>query len=132
MNCGRGAGHDPDQKGSRKGWTGFRGYAADAFPLCLSSYRNLYDEAMKTTLDINDQLLAAAKGLAARQRTSLTSLIEEGLQLRLRASAVSRNKRRSSAPAIPVFNGKGGLKTGIDPLSNKSFLAAMESDGGLK
>ncbi len=34
---------------------------------------------MKTTLDINDQLLANAKVLAARQRTSLTRLIEEGL-----------------------------------------------------
>ena len=40
---------------------------------------------MKTTLDINDALLAKAKALAARQRTSLTRLIEEGLQLRLRA-----------------------------------------------
>lgn len=42
---------------------------------------------MKTTLDLNDQLLADAKALAARQRTSLTRLIEEGLQLRLRAEA---------------------------------------------
>jgi hypothetical protein len=40
---------------------------------------------MKTTLDINDELLATAKALAARQRTTLTRLIEEGLQLRLRA-----------------------------------------------
>ena len=42
---------------------------------------------MKTTLDINDQLLANAKVLAAQQRTSLTRLIEEGLQLRLRSAA---------------------------------------------
>jgi len=33
---------------------------------------------MKTTLDLNDQLLADAKALAAQQRTSLTRLIEEG------------------------------------------------------
>ena len=33
---------------------------------------------MKTTLDLNDQLLADAKALAAHQRTSLTRLIEEG------------------------------------------------------
>ena len=31
---------------------------------------------MKTTLDINDQLLADAKALAAQQRTSLTRVIE--------------------------------------------------------
>jgi len=41
---------------------------------------------MKTTLDLNDNLLADAKALAARQRTSLTRLIEEGLQLRLRSA----------------------------------------------
>ena len=46
---------------------------------------------MKTTLDINDSLLANAnaKALAARQQTSLTRLIEEGLQLRLRSSSTS-------------------------------------------
>jgi len=37
---------------------------------------------MKTTLDINDELLAEAKALAASQRTSLTKVIEEGLRLR--------------------------------------------------
>jgi hypothetical protein len=31
---------------------------------------------MKTTLDLNDQLLANAKATAAQQRTSLTRLIE--------------------------------------------------------
>ena len=40
---------------------------------------------MKRTLDINDQLLADARFLALQQRTTLTRLIEEGLQLRLRA-----------------------------------------------
>lgn len=50
-------------------------------------YRNLSYLCMKTTLDINDQLLANAKVLAVQQRTSLTRLIEEGLQLRLRSAA---------------------------------------------
>ena len=57
-------------------------------------YRNLYPLSMKTTLNINDQLLAGAKALAAQQRTSLTRLIEEGLQLRLRAKAGSAKQRR--------------------------------------
>jgi hypothetical protein len=39
---------------------------------------------MKTTLDLTDRLLADAKATAARQRISLTRLIEEGLRLRLR------------------------------------------------
>ncbi|MGH8592037.1 MAG: DUF6364 family protein, partial [Gammaproteobacteria bacterium] len=33
---------------------------------------------MRTTLDINDALLAKAKAVAAQEQTSLTRLIEEG------------------------------------------------------
>ena len=80
---------------------------------------------MKTTLDINDQLLDNAKALAARQRTTLTRLIEEGLLLRLRAQAASppRGKLR-----LPVFKGRGGLVAGVDPLSNKALLEALDDD----
>jgi hypothetical protein len=79
---------------------------------------------MKTTLDINDQLLANAKVLAAQQRTSLTRLIEEGLQLRLRAQAA----RPRGKPRLPVFKGRGGLVAGLDPLSNKAMLDALGDD----
>ena len=68
---------------------------------------------MKTTLDLNEQLLASAKGLAARQRTSLTRLIEEGLQLRLRAKPADPSGRRRR---LPVFKGRGGLVAGVQPL----------------
>jgi hypothetical protein len=80
---------------------------------------------MKTTLDINDSLLADAKSLAAQQRTTLTRLIEEGLQLRLRSSrAASKTKRHK----IPVFKGRGGLVAGVDALSNKALLDAAGDD----
>ncbi len=49
--------------------------------------RDLCSLDVKTTLDLNDQLLADAKPLAAQQRTGRTRPIEEGLQLRLRAPA---------------------------------------------
>ena len=80
---------------------------------------------MKTTLDLNDQLLADAKALAAQQRTSLTRVIEEGLQLRLRvkAAGLGRAPRR-----VPVFKGRGGLMAGVDATSNKSLLAALDDD----
>ncbi len=80
---------------------------------------------MKTTLDINDALLANAKALAAQQRTSLTRLIEEGLQLRLRSTHVATKavKRR-----IPVFKGRGGLVAGLNPTSNKAMLDAADDD----
>jgi hypothetical protein len=80
---------------------------------------------MKTTLDLNDQLLADAKALAAQQRTSLTRLIEEGLQLRLRAKAASAKQRRVR---LPVLKGRGGLVAGVDPLSNKDLLEALGDD----
>jgi hypothetical protein len=88
-------------------------------------YRNLDRISMKTTLDLNDQLLADAKALAAQQRTSLTRLVEEGLQLRLRAKVASAKKGRFR---LPVFKGRGGLVTGVDPLSNKSLLDALGDD----
>ena len=80
---------------------------------------------MKTTLDINDTLLADAKALAARQRTSLTRLIEDGLQWRLRSShpAARAGKRK-----MPVLKGRGGLVAGFDPLSNKAMLDAAGDD----
>ncbi len=78
---------------------------------------------MKTTLDLNDQLLASAKALAAQQRTSLTRLIEEGLQLRLRASTAEPPSTRKR---LPVFHGRGGLVAGVDPRSNKAMLGALD------
>ncbi|TAK75505.1 MAG: DUF2191 domain-containing protein [Aquabacterium sp.] len=80
---------------------------------------------MKTTLNLNDQLLADAKARAAQERTSLTRLIEEGLQLRLRAKADSARRRRAR---LPVFKGRGGLVAGVNPLSNKDLLEALGDD----
>ncbi len=80
---------------------------------------------MKTTLDINDQLLANAKVLAVQQRTSLTRLIEEGLQLRLRSAAKPPRVPKSR---IPVLKGRGGLVADVNPLSNKALLAALNDD----
>lgn len=80
---------------------------------------------MKTTLNINDALLADAKAAATRQRTSVTRLIEEGLQLRLRTGASVRRSRRR---ALPVYRGRGGLVAGVNSLSNKALLEAADDD----
>lgn len=76
---------------------------------------------MKTTLDLNEALLTKAKALAAQQRTSLTRLIEEGLQLRLSAQSA-----RSKPVRLPVYHGKGGLAPGLDGTSNKAMLDAAD------
>lgn len=78
---------------------------------------------MKTTLNLNDALLADAKALAAQQHTSLTRVIEEGLQLRLRAQKTATKPLR-----LPVYRGRGGLVPGLDALSNKALLEAAEND----
>ena len=82
---------------------------------------------MKTTLNLNDNLVLEAKTLAAQQRTSLTRLIEEGLQMRLRLRV--RPARRSKPLPLPVFKGEGGLASGLDGLSNRALLDA--ADGSL-
>ena len=78
---------------------------------------------MKTTLNLNDALLARAKTLAAQQHTTLTRLIEEGLQLRLRAQRAAAKPIR-----LPIHHGKGGLVPGLDGLSNKALLDAADED----
>ena len=69
-------------------------------------------------LDIDNQLLAHAKALAAQQRNMLTRLIEERLQMRLRAQGTPRcGKLR-----LPMIKGPGGLA--VNSLSNKAMPAA--------
>lgn len=91
----------------------------------MLEYRFLYNAAMKTTLDIDDELLVKAKALSARERKSLTRLIEEGLRLRLRRPGSSG---RSQPAMLAIHRGKGGLVAGIDPLSNRSLLDAADDD----
>lgn len=78
---------------------------------------------MKTTLDLNEDLVAEAKALAVRQHSTLTRIIEEGLQLRLRA------QRTPGPPSrLPVYRGKGGLAAGVDGSSNRSMIEAADHD----
>ena len=78
---------------------------------------------MKITVDIDHTLLADAKALASQQRTTLTRLIEEGLRLRLRSAQIPTNLVKCG---IPVFMGRGGLVSGINPINNKAMLDAAD------
>lgn len=78
---------------------------------------------MRTTLDLNDKLLAQAKAAAAREKSTLTRFIEEALALRLRR----RNQRsKREVVSLPVYQGSGGLAAGIDACSNKSLFEAAD------
>jgi hypothetical protein len=78
---------------------------------------------MKTTLDIHDDLLAKAKALAAKERTTLTKMVEEGLSLRLR-------RRKTLIPGsfkdLPISTRRGGLRDGVDGTSNRSLFDAAD------
>ena len=78
---------------------------------------------MKTTLDLRDDLLARAKELAAKKRTSLTKIIEESLALRLRRQSTVRGKLRE----LPISPQGGGLRSGIEATSNRSLLDAADA-----
>lgn len=78
---------------------------------------------MKTTLDIDDALLVRAKTFAARGRTSLTALIEDGLRLRLRARPRPTTRKGAT---LPVLRGTGGIVQGVDPRSNRSLFNAAD------
>ena len=59
---------------------------------------------MKTTVDIADSLLVAARRLAGKERTTVRALIEEGLR-----SVVDKRTRRAAFTLRPVTFGGDGL-----------------------
>ncbi len=77
---------------------------------------------MKTTLDLRDDLLARAKELAAKKRTSLTRIIEESLAMRLRRQRNVPGKLKE----LPLSTRTGGLRKGIDGTSNRSLFDAAD------
>jgi plasmid stability protein len=77
---------------------------------------------MRTTIRLDDDLLARAKELAARTGRSLTGVIEDAL----RAALAQSRARRAERVALPTF-GSGGTLGGVDLDDSASLLDAMES-----
>ncbi len=71
---------------------------------------------MKTTLELPDELLIAAKKKAAEQRRPLRALIEEGLRVVLEGPVHQQRKR-----TVKLVTVKGGLAPGLD-LSNRQSM----------
>jgi hypothetical protein len=71
---------------------------------------------MKTTLDLPDELLIAAKKKAAEQRRPLRALVEEGLRVVLEGP-----KRQDQKRTVKLVSVKGGLARGLD-LSNRESM----------
>ena len=76
---------------------------------------------MRTTIRLNDGLLADAKSYAAKIGLTLAALIEESLRQRLASTRTSRRER------VQLFTaGEGGLQPGVDLDDSASLLDAME------
>ncbi len=80
---------------------------------------------MRTTLAIDDALLARAKLRASERGVTLGSFVEEALR-----EWLSAPERRSQPPVLPVAEG-GRLRPGIDASSNRALYDALdEADRG--
>lgn len=78
---------------------------------------------MRTTVNIDDHLLAEAKVLAARTSQSLGAILDEALRAMLRSNA-----RADTRPTFVLpTHGTGGLQPGVD-LEDKEALAELMGD----
>lgn len=78
---------------------------------------------MRTTIRLDDELLARAKALAVRTGRTLTAVIEDALRAALAQSQPSRRRQRVE---LPTF-GSGGTLPGVDLDDTGSLLDVMES-----
>jgi plasmid stability protein len=75
---------------------------------------------MKTTLNLDDELLRRAKQRAAARGTTLTALVEAGL----RAALAEPPRRRPVNLVFPTFRGEG--LPAVDPADRASLYDLMD------
>ena len=81
---------------------------------------------MRTTIQIDDQLLSEAKQRAAQTGRTLKAVIEDALR-----EALARKDAPRADARVPLRTFKGrGLQRGVDLDDNSSLLDLMERDGG--
>lgn len=76
---------------------------------------------MRTTLNLNDALVAAAKARALAEGTTMTSLIEESLRARLATAQTTPTVQ------LPTFGTPGTEAFRIDIRDRDALLDAMDS-----
>jgi len=80
---------------------------------------------VRTTLNIDDELLKDAKATAARNGRTLRAVVEDALReslARMDSPATDRLAR------LPTFGGEGGLVPGVD-LDDNAGLRALLDEG---
>ncbi len=81
---------------------------------------------MRTTVNIDDELLRAAKDRAQAHRQSLGQVIETALRRYLAEAHPERE-----APAIPTFHDGTGLRPGVDLSSNRAIHELFDEETDL-
>ena len=79
---------------------------------------------MRTTIQIDEQLLRQAEREARKRSETLSSLIEQGLRLLL-----THPRRRPAARArviLPISKARGGTFPGVDLNNSAGLLDRME------
>lgn len=80
---------------------------------------------MKTTIDISDPLMRQAKRIAAKERTTVRALVEQGLRREL-----AERGRGASFRLRQVTVGGKGLQAGLDYNWDRLSALAYEGRGG--
>ena len=77
---------------------------------------------MRTTIDINDELLRAVKAHAAGGHKTLKATMEQALR-----EFLAGPRRAVDAPPVPVFRGRG-VQPGVDLTDNAALEALMNAE----
>jgi len=93
-------------------------------PPLTAACRGVMLSGMRTTIRIDDALLAELKAQAARSGRTLTAVIEDALRAELARRA---DRRATPSPELPVSRG-GRLQPGVDLDDNAALLDLMEGD----
>ncbi len=75
---------------------------------------------MKTTLNIDDSVMARLKRESARQGRTMSELVEAALRLFLR---LSKKRQPESLPELPLFDSGGAL---VEIADRDALYGAME------
>ena len=76
---------------------------------------------MRTTVSIDEQLLATARERARSQGQTLGQFVEDALRRELAVT-----ERRGLRPVVPVYRSGTGPRPGLDLTSNRALLEALD------
>lgn len=80
---------------------------------------------VRTTLNIDDDLMRDAKAAAARNGRTLTAVVEDALRAALRRTQSAPDQPRAQ---LPTFRGEGGLMPGVELDDNAALRDLLDDD----